>query len=391
MVTISNLLTYSAFSELKLVSDKSGLQNLVSETGIFDWETPETLRQTFLPGAFVVTTLSGMQNGSQNSLDGLRTLIDIGVAAIALKTVFIDRFPDEIVDYANRRHVPLFLFYNTFFDDIIYTVKSLLSAGNNNERLIENIRRLQNEDVSANQLQIIKDINPFFNERCLCCLCVPKARNIKGALLKYSNSYFKVDASLANRNESSNSLTIGSNCILIIYTQSEGEVCLRESLEGFLTKLNIIPDDFRLGISGEYPIEDLKSALDEGVQAAYSALAGEHDKVDFENIGMGQILIPNMHTKWVEDYYKRIYDRLTTQDKAHRSNLHETLLAYIECDGDINLTGEKLFQHGNTIRYRLGKIKSILNIDTAPDYYMQLWVYVILYKLYGYFGGENII
>ena len=43
----------------------------------------------------------------------------------------------------------------------------------------------------------------------------------------------------------------------------------------------------------------------------------------------------------------------------------DTLEAYLECNGNAQDASERLFIHRNTMRYRLDKIKHLLNMDLS--------------------------
>lgn len=63
----------------------------------------------------------------------------------------------------------------------------------------------------------------------------------------------------------------------------------------------------------------------------------------------------------ISEIHSENYQHLIQQDK--KGELIETLKAYIEENGDINKTTEKLFIHRNTLRYRLDKILEITGKD----------------------------
>ncbi|MBY3988735.1 GAF domain-containing protein [Rhodococcus fascians] len=62
-------------------------------------------------------------------------------------------------------------------------------------------------------------------------------------------------------------------------------------------------------------------------------------------------------------YAQRLIRPLRSYDSAHKSDLVETLQAYVEAAMNIKIAAEKLNVHENTIRYRLGRIRDISTID----------------------------
>jgi DNA-binding PucR family transcriptional regulator len=49
----------------------------------------------------------------------------------------------------------------------------------------------------------------------------------------------------------------------------------------------------------------------------------------------------------------------------HKTELYPTLSVYLENNGNITVTAEKLFIHPNTLRYRINKIEKLLKTDLS--------------------------
>ena len=105
------------------------------------------------------------------------------------------------------------------------------------------------------------------------------------------------------------------------------------------------------------------------------------DVKDYDQIGLVGFLAPFRNEEWTDIYYNNLYNRLYNYDKANESNLMQTLLAYVRNGGNIAKTADATFQHSNTIRYRLEKIKSVLGLLDAPDAEIQLYIFVRLHEI----------
>lgn len=56
---------------------------------------------------------------------------------------------------------------------------------------------------------------------------------------------------------------------------------------------------------------------------------------------------------------------LLNHDKEQDGQLIETLRTYFQCNGDLNITAQKLYIHINTLRYRLKKVQDLLGMDLS--------------------------
>ena len=152
--------------------------------------------------------------------------------------------------------------------------------------------------------------------------------------------------------------------------------------KAFIQDLSSSYSSRSIGISSlHHGMENLDKAVKEAVFAHATSILNQKTCMEFEATGLDRMLMPNLNDPWVARYYEELIREIASQDEAHSSNLLETLIVYVESDGDIRLTGQKLFQHGNTIRYRLEKIKKILNIKESMDGFSQMYVLVRIHRM----------
>jgi sugar diacid utilization regulator len=62
-------------------------------------------------------------------------------------------------------------------------------------------------------------------------------------------------------------------------------------------------------------------------------------------------------------YRDEFLNPIIKYDAKYHLDLLKTLNAYIRNDGDLKKTAAEFFQHINTTRYRLEKIKELLNME----------------------------
>lgn len=82
----------------------------------------------------------------------------------------------------------------------------------------------------------------------------------------------------------------------------------------------------------------------------------------FEDIGIARLL-SNVHTDILHNYFDEKLGELLLLDEENDDFYVETLESFYIHNRDINKTAEHLFIHPNTLRKRIKKIESILNVD----------------------------
>lgn len=120
------------------------------------------------------------------------------------------------------------------------------------------------------------------------------------------------------------------------------------------------------GTAYEY-VEDFKKSFQEAKNAlSISKILTQEDNVYFyENLGIYSLITQISNGKFLDDYIESRIGKLIKADQMAEGELCETLETYLEHNCNANATAEALYIHRNTMRYRLDKIKKILDDDIS--------------------------
>ena len=83
----------------------------------------------------------------------------------------------------------------------------------------------------------------------------------------------------------------------------------------------------------------------------------------YDESGVDKILLGVEDVSILDDYYADSIAPLVNYDKAHDSDLVDTLRTYLKFNGSVKETAESMFVHRNTVNYKLGKIETVLGVD----------------------------
>lgn len=103
--------------------------------------------------------------------------------------------------------------------------------------------------------------------------------------------------------------------------------------------------------------QEAKTALE------LSILKADKSQVNhFQDLGVVRLL-SSIRQEQLDDYcYEYLYE-LIKYDKENQTDMVETIQIYLNGNKNLKSSAEKLFIHTNTLRYRLKKIESVLQID----------------------------
>ncbi|MEH6907796.1 helix-turn-helix domain-containing protein [Neobacillus drentensis] len=121
----------------------------------------------------------------------------------------------------------------------------------------------------------------------------------------------------------------------------------------------------QIGLGRHYPsnMQLFRSFYEAKVALELGKYESNHRSVrHFEDIGIARLL-SNVHNDLLHEYYEATLGELILLDEENDDFYMVTLEAFYNHNGDINQTAEQLYIHPNTLRKRLKKLETILNVD----------------------------
>jgi hypothetical protein len=112
---------------------------------------------------------------------------------------------------------------------------------------------------------------------------------------------------------------------------------------------------------------DLHRAGAEALLAANVAEARGLSSLSFEETGAYRLLLPAMSEDPAElqGFFGETVAPLVAYDEQYETELVRTLESFLDADGNVAGTAEKLFTHRHTIRYRLERVKELTGLDVS--------------------------
>ncbi len=93
------------------------------------------------------------------------------------------------------------------------------------------------------------------------------------------------------------------------------------------------------------------------------ALKGSSQIHSFADLGIYRMLLQFASSRNPSEFFSEALERLLEYDQQADKELVKTLAAFLECNGNLTETSERLYIHRNTLKYRLERIRDITQID----------------------------
>jgi len=105
------------------------------------------------------------------------------------------------------------------------------------------------------------------------------------------------------------------------------------------------------------------NATSEAVYAAKAARMTGRDAMRADELGLYAYLFPMSENAFVCGRCRRQLQRIREYDMQNHTSLEQTARVYVENRMEIAATAKALFQHPNTVRYRLTKIQKLMGLE----------------------------
>ena len=115
---------------------------------------------------------------------------------------------------------------------------------------------------------------------------------------------------------------------------------------------------------------DLHRAGNEALLAANVAVAkGASSVLGFDEIGVYRLLLSTMseNPDELQRFYADTVEPLIAYDEQYETDLVQTLETFLDCDGNVAQSAQRLFTHRHTIRYRLERVRELSGLDVGSS------------------------
>jgi PucR C-terminal helix-turn-helix domain/GGDEF-like domain len=114
---------------------------------------------------------------------------------------------------------------------------------------------------------------------------------------------------------------------------------------------------------------DLHRAANEALLAANVAEGEESPVLAFEETGAYRLLLASMseHPDELRRFYAETLEKVVAYDEQYATDLVTTLETFLESDGNVAGTAQKLITHRHTIRYRLERVRELTGLDVGSS------------------------
>ena len=379
LIHIKELFRLQNIHRLRLIAGQDGLERTVTEAVLFEYDPSRVQLPDFYRGDLVVTTLAYARGDAKLVAHSLQALMNQGIAGLMVKTAYFSELPQAVITLANRLGTPVFLFDDTYIEEVILQVTDLIRGKRHFAGFEQDVDALMRGDLTEEQTrERARRIDPLGQSSYRIYAVSPKERMI--TLDDKLYALMETDADAAHR-----CTFIEWRRMMLALCREEDGLSAQEALTRFGDLLTRAGVDRQSVVIGQSDLREARAqmgaSLCEAVYAARAAkLCGKAELAAHE-LGLYAYLFPMSENPFVCDRCRRVLSSIREYDAQNHTNLEQTALVYVKENMEIAAAAKVLFQHPNTVRYRLSKIQRIIGMEDDPLFAPMLSLTVSLSRI----------
>ena len=375
-VSVREALGLECFKGVKVIAGASGLDRIINRVSVLESPDLDDFSTAMGNGDFYISSFYATKDDPKAQMNTLRLLVDTNSSGLCLIDLYMDDLNPDIKEFADKAAYPVVMISN--FVPYAAVITDIMDAiiKNKEDTITEmNIRSLLRSSVTEQEvITTAKSINSMFRE------------NIAALYLKCNSNQGACIQVLKNthRDKDHWSFLKFEEGIFILTSFGKGpKGRINMQLEQLIEDIDYYFGDYRLGISRvHYSLGSLNTCIREALLSYQVAEGNNEKRVYYNDLGVYRLLMLIKDEPELKRFHDEIIGPLENYDRQKGTSLLATAIAYVENDGDIGKTAESLYQHQNTIRYRLNKIREILDMKSMNgSFYEKISIAVKIHKI----------
>lgn len=369
MITVADILALPAVHTWELLGGGSaGLQRKVWNVGIMDAAMGDDAYADYRPGEFILTNLGFARDDPALADESLRAMVSRDLAALAVRNTHGLPITEAAVAASDASGTPLIVYEGEYFEQIIFQGMKLLER----DKVDSDIARLIDGLLQSRTAESIREV---FYEAIKASGSTVQCAVLRPTGGDEASLYAQIDALAAvatsikkewERVETANVFRY-HDCAIVLVTYNRPPAAFSIQTESEFMQLLRPHGRLVGGISEEFPLGEGDLAVREAFAALEGAKPGREPLVRWAGMGVTAFRRAAQSDRLISNTCDLYQQMLRDYDERHDSGLLATARAFAEACGDVRAAADALFQHPNTVRYRLHKLKAVLSMEDATD------------------------
>lgn len=356
-IALRELFRDNVLKGAKILAGKGGLSRRCRRVSVFDCPYHESLlaQGIIKPGDLFLSVLEQFRNGQGDLMGFARGLVSYRSAGLLiLPTGAAEVLSQPVLDYFDENDFPvIWLQANISYGDIMAAINNWLRSGDRNEINLSKLNRiLQGGIGESEKRQLLLNINPEF-------IGLIRSIYVKG---EFRSPWFSAKLSEDYAYLQSSSILFGEYTIILLSGTDQKQ--LKTNSNMIASQLGSYFEDYHIGFSRIHPLEEIEEVLREGELAVKVSDTLQVLQQSYDPLLTQQLMFTLRNSTEAQDFYRAYVETIAggLSENMLQEYLH-TVKLFVAHKGNYAQVAQELNQHINTVRYRINRVKQILNME----------------------------
>ncbi len=375
-ISVKEALELDCFRGARLIAGQSGLDRPISRVSVLESPDLDDFGNAMGRGDFYISSFFAIKDDLEAQMNTFKILTNTSSSGLCLIDLYMDDLSPGIKEYADREAYPVMMISN--FVPYAAIITEIMGA------------IIKHKEDTITEMTIRSLLQPMVTEQEVYSMAMGinnKFLDSVGALYLKTGSDQEADIAVLKNSfkgkEHWSFLKFDGGLLLIMSFGKESKERINMQLNQVLDGIDYYFRHYRMGISRFHrSLGNLNTCIREALMSYEVCDRRSDNKVYYNDLGVYRLLMLIKDEPELRRFHDEMVVPLESYDRQNGTSLLNTAISYVDNDGDIKKTAQHLYQHQNTIRYRLNKVKEILDMkEMGGSFYEKLSIAIKINKI----------
>lgn len=357
-ISLKEILKNEMFKDVLVVAGANGLERKVQRVSVFDCPCNRRILESDIikEGDLFISCLEQFKYDENNIYEFINVMLKANCSGLFIVSEdCIEAITEKAVKICNENNFPVLLTKEEIpYAAIMDAVNKYIAVDNLNViNTLKLEKILYGNELANEKMEILYSINPDVRQ-------FLRVIDVDG---EFNSDIAQVELHTEYLNRSSDIFVRGKNHMVFILSDDEVKK-LKHHTDATTVKFAEFLENPIMGYSRIYNRKDVAKALEEARRSLETAKTMKINTQTYDPLSVMQLLLALKDTQEAHDFYYAYVEAIKKNVSAEA--VKETLITmetFVANSGNYSETAKLLSQHENTIRYRVNKVKSALNME----------------------------